>query len=373
MPRFFQHVEPGELQGKVTRLKYIDDVSDDELILYYFEDGTKCNKDYIGSTNETEESIKKFVMVELSGPTYQWQFMKKEVHADTSKMMRDDATGQVYEGVGPDVKLGGGPGTQNRSIEKIAKDGIRIEITAPRKNERYVPEADDNYCLSIKPELEHDTQSSVGTVVNNTVQSNVKHTVVQEPVKTVIEVDESSAEKNVIKTPVQTQTLQVTPSVQQSSYIVRKNAVSDLTIDLDNIKNDESIGKICFVADRVEVSYSVNELICLLNSNILNKLDNGGPEMDTSKENVLITNMIDKSKKKNCIITMNLTLSLPPKEVYDTIKSVYEEGLADEFVKCVTVRIPHNDLIESLSNGLTAYYNGTLTKKTQASTKKEDA
>ena len=219
MPRFFQHVEPGELQGKVTRLKYIDDVSDDELILYYFEDGTKCNKDYIGSTNETEESIKKFVMVELSGPTYQWQFMKKEVHADTSKMMRDDATGQVYEGVGPDVKLGGGPGTQNRSIEKIAKDGIRIEITAPRKNERYVPEADDNYCLSIKPELEHDTQSSVGTVVNNTVQSNVKHTVVQEPVKTVIEVDESSAEKNVIKTPVQTQTLQVTPSVQHP-YII---------------------------------------------------------------------------------------------------------------------------------------------------------
>lgn len=369
MARFFQHVEPGELQGKVTRLKYIDDISDDEFILFYFEDGTKCNKDYIGSVNETEDSIKKFVMVELTGPTNQWQFMKKEVHADVSKMMRDDATGQVYEGVGPDVKLGGGAGSQSRTIESVAKDGIRIEITAPRRNDRYVVDPDDNYCLSLRPELETSETSSVASPITKPV-------VVPKPKKTIVEVDDSSAEYDIEITgqtleakPVITNPVHEVPNV--GSYIVKKSTVSDLNVDLDNIQNDETIGNICFIVDGEEVSFSVSELKNLLtNKNVKPVVK----ETTQRSESALITNMIDKSKKKACTIAMNLTLNLPPKEVYDTIKTVYEDGMADEFVESVTFRIPYENLIESLSNGLSAYYNGTIpSKKTNSTVKKEDA
>ena len=66
--------------------------------------------------------------------------------------------------------------------------------------------------------------------------------------------------------------------------------------------------------------------------------------------------MIDKSKKKACKITMGITLELPPKEVYDTIKSVYEEGMTEQFVQSLTARIPQDSLLKSLANGLSSYY-----------------
>lgn len=52
MARFFQHLEPGDNIGKITRLKYIDDISDDELILYYFEDGSKCSSEFISFVDD---------------------------------------------------------------------------------------------------------------------------------------------------------------------------------------------------------------------------------------------------------------------------------------------------------------------------------
>lgn len=49
MALFYQHVDftQEETMGKVTKLKYIDDISDDEMILFYFEDGTHCSEDFI--------------------------------------------------------------------------------------------------------------------------------------------------------------------------------------------------------------------------------------------------------------------------------------------------------------------------------------
>lgn len=370
MPRFFQHVEPGEKQGKVTRLKYIDDVSDDELILYCFEDGTRCNKDFVGSVNETEESIKKFVMVELTGPTNQWSFMKKEVHADVSKMIRDEVTGQVYEAVGPDVKLSGGPGAQNRSIESVTKDDIRIEITPPRKQNRFVQEEDDQYCLSVNPQLEN---GSTNTVVQTPVVKQQKP--VSAPQKVIKEIDETTTEQKE-NIAVETVTLGTIAPVNglSSRYIIKQNTVSDLCIDLGQVKSDESIGKLTFRNGDKEYSYSVSELIAMFNTT--ERVNTGSTTSNIQEREVfegesdLIKNMIDKSKKKACTIAMNLTLNLPPKEIYDTIKSVYEEGLADEFVKSVTIRIPKTELYNSLSNGLNAYYSGTMAKKTTV--KKEE-
>ena len=60
---------------------------------------------------------------------------------------------------------------------------------------------------------------------------------------------------------------------------------------------------------------------------------------------------------------MNLKLELPPKEVYETIKSVYPEGMTDDFVKSLTERIPTSSLKESLSAGLNVYYSGGQIKK----------
>ena len=74
-------------------------------------------------------------------------------------------------------------------------------------------------------------------------------------------------------------------------------------------------------------------------------------------EDVLIKNMIDKSKKNKCKITMSLSLDIPPQEVYDTIKMVYEEGMADQFVKSLTARyLSQDNMLSAISSGLSAYY-----------------
>ena len=51
MAKFYQHMQPGETLGKITKLKYIDDISDDELIIYVFADNSKCSEAYIAEIN----------------------------------------------------------------------------------------------------------------------------------------------------------------------------------------------------------------------------------------------------------------------------------------------------------------------------------
>ena len=53
-----------------------------------------------------------------------------------------------------------------------------------------------------------------------------------------------------------------------------------------------------------------------------------------------------------------VSIPLPPKEVYGTIKDVYEEGMADQFVKSVTARISMDKLLESLADGMKKFYEG---------------
>ena len=66
--------------------------------------------------------------------------------------------------------------------------------------------------------------------------------------------------------------------------------------------------------------------------------------------------MIEKSKREICTIGLDIEMTLPPKEVYNTIKSVYPEGMAQEFVNSLSVRTSEEQLKEALSAGLTAFY-----------------
>ena len=83
------------------------------------------------------------------------------------------------------------------------------------------------------------------------------------------------------------------------------------------------------------------------------------------KEDILITNMIDKSKKKVYNIGVDIELELPPKEVYKTIKDVYPEGMSEHFVTSISRRMNNNTLKEALAKGLTDYYESTLSDNTK--------
>ena len=78
-------MQPGETLGKITRLKYIDDISDDELIFYVFEDKSKCSEEYIAEINSLDAFNGNYVMVELTDPLNAWTFEVKEFDLNKSK------------------------------------------------------------------------------------------------------------------------------------------------------------------------------------------------------------------------------------------------------------------------------------------------
>ena len=97
MPRIFQHIEKGaDNLGKVTRLKYIDDISDPDMTLYYFEDGTYCNSEFIAPYDTQEPLRMKKAMIEVASPNSLWKFKKRVVQFDTEQKPMVGADGQLY-------------------------------------------------------------------------------------------------------------------------------------------------------------------------------------------------------------------------------------------------------------------------------------
>lgn len=151
-------MQAGPSLGKVTKLKYIDDISDDELTIYVFEDETKSDEAYIAEINCMDAFNGRYMMVELTDPTNRWIFETKEFNLETTKTVMDDA-GNVYELPEPGIGINGehislsltDDGTaMSRSM---ATAGKRTDATPPRilKNKKVEPKED--YLLSLHPEL----------------------------------------------------------------------------------------------------------------------------------------------------------------------------------------------------------------------------
>ena len=99
-------MQPGETLGKITKLKYIDDISDDELTLYVFEDNTKCDESYIAEVNNMNAFNGRYMMTELSGPTNKWSFKTVEFNLNETKTVTGD-NGEVYEVPQPGISING--------------------------------------------------------------------------------------------------------------------------------------------------------------------------------------------------------------------------------------------------------------------------
>lgn len=354
--RFYQHIVPGDNLGKVTRLKYIDDISDDELILYYFEDGSKCSSEFIADVEDENPIRDMKVMATLAGPNYQWIFERKEVVDEKSPIMKAD-DGVMYEAPTPGTHLGGMG--QNRTVEKNVQEGIRTEVRPPRRPAKYTLPPIEDFLLSLHPELEYG-----GEVIES--KPVVKKTKQKPDMNSLQEIDETKEDNYIIddfdealsesveqkkavskKEPVN-ETVEETVIPVQTSVVQKTVQSTNAVIDIDSLMK---CNKVSVKMNGKTVDMSPAELVSHLTDRSSSKTASC-----IANEDVLIKNMIDKSKKKACKITMGITLELPPKEVYDTIKSVYEEGMTEQFVQSLTARIPQDSLLKSLANGLSAYY-----------------
>ena len=342
MPRFFQHIEPGDNLGKITKLKYIDDISDDDMILYFFEDGTFCNAEFIaGVMDDGDPIVDKKVMVELAGPQYSWQFIKKEVIPEVSKMVQNDGDGQIYEAVGPDVHLDNAVGGSTRTIEEIRQKSIKTDVVRPKKPFKFKQEPDDPYLLSEHPELENVKSAQDTSSANSLIPGVIKKKAKKKPV------EDYDFDRDEI----------VTEEKPKPVENRKKSLNMDIPkLNVDSITVSDGDWSVTMTKDEFKKRLMVSsEEIEKIKSEVVVKTPF---DERLSNEDVLIKNMIDKSKKKSATIRLNVSMELPPKEIYNTIRDVYEEGMADEFVKSVTARISMDNLLESLSSGMKKFYEG---------------
>ena len=346
-------------------MKYIDDITDDDMILYYFEDGTKCNPDMIAPVGYVVEDFEQVVrerkaMVELAGPNYAWSIMQKEVIPETSSVYVDEMTGERFEIVGRDVQSNGT--RDGATIDKVAQKHMRTELKLPPKPSRFTQEPNEDYMLSEHPELENAKPgvADASASVSNIFKKRSKK-VVQQPVADFdFDADETVNDQNVAPSDFQ--------EVQQDKTAVKIDArtavamkAKNLNISLDKLTvnnitvSDGDWSETLTIEElRKRLSISSDEVEQLRQT----AATKSPFEKCIDDEDVLVKNMIDKSKKKNAKIMLAVSIPLPPKEVYGTINDVYEEGMADQFVKSVTARISMDKLLESLADGMKKFYEG---------------
>ena len=346
MAKFYQHMQPGETLGKITKLKYIDDISDDELIIYVFADNSKCSETYIAEINSKDAFNGNYVMVELTDPLNDWKFEAKEINlTKTHKVIADD--GQEYEIPEPGVGINGehmsvsiSESGDARTVTNNSLAGKRTNAIPPIvKNVKVEPK--ENYLLSLHPELLDDKKNQEKDLSHSFTQIN-------KSVKSGIDEQRENIKQNnniKLESPVKTSVIE---TVKQAS----------ITINIKDILAENIYNKVNIITNNDNIEISIDDFINRLLSkpNIEKKQEDLSIYENNVQEDILIKNMIDKSKKIPCTIGVDITLELPPKEVYSTIRDVYPEGMSHDFVNSIARRMNINELKKSLAEGLISYY-----------------
>lgn len=361
MAKFYQHMQPGETLGKITRLKYIDDISDDELIIYVFEDKSKCSEGYIAEVNSTEAFNGNYVMVELTDPLNCWKFETKEINLNKTRTVVGD-DGLQYELPEPGIGINGehvslGLTQDGNPIASGANmlNGKRTDATPPRiiKNKQVEPK--ENYLLSLHPELLYDKSSNESLLSDTLNMKNKSNKVNKNNF-----IENTTSNKSTV--PVENKIFKKSNPI--TTNIVETIKHASITINLDDIVNNQEYDNIHIILNGKQEDLTIEEFI-----NKLTYIETPLKEIEETTvidvhhdEDILITNMIDRSKKKECTIGVDINLELPPKEVYQTIKNVYPDGMAENFVLSIAKRMNINTLKEALAMGLTSYYEMQETK-----------
>lgn len=338
--RYFQHLNSNDrfTFQKVTELDFIDDTG--EMTMYYFKDGSKCNKDFIAPVNAENILNKEFA--EVSSPSNAWVLKKVDPVAinDKPKAMKGK-DGVMYEA--PD--FGDYIGSGNHAKTRI--DVVYKPVTVSN----YVAPNDSDYYIGAESFESNEVEQPRQFNFNSTIE------------------DETPApqlkQENGIKT------VSTSNSNKSLPYVSESNGI--LQIDVRQILNSVSTVYLCF-DDGSTCELPINEFIenaitpkeekiveKVVEKEVVVKTSDTDIDLgvnDVDKE--MLNTMIDRSKKSEFEIDMDLTLSLPPTELYKMIKSAYPNDLHKGFVNIIANRMQVKELKSAVAEGLLAFYDDEL-------------
>lgn len=344
MSKLYQHifVQDEEHFGRVTKLKYIDN-SDPYLTLYVFDDGTKCNVEFIAPLNDSTAFDGHHVMAEVSSMTNIWKFNKKEIKAERRQTSFDENSSNNFEIPDPYMmeQIDGGLGRAQEASVNFASSRVRIESQPPKPVVAKDDESLDNYML-----IDADGKTRTFEDIEKTTKE--KPVAKKQEIKTTPKKDVEHTQAEAVeetKNPL----LIPTSQVQVPSY----------EINLDMLNNGAKIS-IILNGEKMEFETLTKFVEFLTKKNNDEFIDvNNKPEL------ALVKNMIDMSKKDEATVSLDITLQLPPKDIYDVIQKAYPAEMSESFVNLLANNISINDLRFAVAAGLSGFYNNTLTENAQ--------
>jgi len=378
MAKFYQHINSDDpLFQKTTKLLYVDD-SDPDLLLYVFDDGSKCSAEFVAKIDDMNANNGMYHMVEVESPVNIWRF--KSIELKPTNLNAKTADGQDVEVPDPYfVGLSGNNSQLNGG--GLVKEGIRWESRSPRPAVRPIDDINEYFGSYIKYAVENNVKINkdintdlVMKAMSGKLDEAIKNNASQPAINTV-PIEEPKIEPTTLKTsmPIGESAPEIKVNTPKKEPVsVFQETKKQLIINADELinSNDYDIVKLTFNGEEKEIDIKKFFTQAIEEQKVVEVQaethTSQGPvtlakddiEIDiiNTPEWELINNMINMSQKEECSIDIELILSLPPIDVYRLIKTAYPKGLSDAFVKTIANRMPIKELRLALAQGLLSYY-----------------
>ena len=378
MAKFYQHINSDDpLFQKTTKLLYVDD-SDPDLLLYVFDDGSKCSAEFVAKIDDMNANNGMYHMVEVESPVNIWRF--KSIELKPTNLNAKTADGQDVEVPDPYfVGLSGNNSQLNGG--GLVKEGIRWESRSPRPAVRPIDDINEYFGSYIKYAVENNVKINkdintelVMKAMSGKLDEAIKNNASQ-PAINAAPTEEPKIEQTILKTsmPIGESAPEIKANTPKKDPVsVFQETKKQLIINADELinSNDYDIVKVTFNGEEKEIDIKKFFTQAVEEQKVVEVQAEAptsqGPvtlakddiEIDiiNTPEWELINNMINMSQKEECSIDIELILSLPPIDVYRLIKTAYPKGLSDAFVKTIANRMPIKELRLALAQGLLSYY-----------------
>ena len=378
MAKFYQHINSDDpLFQKTTKLLYVDD-SDPDLLLYVFDDGSKCSAEFVAKIDDMNANNGMYHMVEVESPVNIWRF--KSIELKPTNLNAKTADGQDVEVPDPYfVGLSGNNSQLNGG--GLVKEGIRWESRSPRPAVRPIDDINEYFGSYIKYAVENNVKINkdintelVMKAMSGKLDEAIKNNASQ-PAINAAPTEEPKIGQTILKTsmPIGESAPEIKANTPKKEPVsVFQETKKQLIINADELinSNDYDIVKLTFNGEEKEIDIKKFFTQAVEEQKVVEVQAEAptsqGPvtlakddiEIDiiNTPEWELINNMINMSQKEECSIDIELILSLPPIDVYRLIKTAYPKGLSDAFVKTIANRMPIKELRLALAQGLLSYY-----------------
>lgn len=337
--RYFQHLNENDTNfQKVTTLDFID--NSEGFTMYYFKDGSKCNKQFIAPVNS--ETISGYEFAEISDMNNKWGL--KKVEPILSKEKPKTAVGNdgiIYEA--PDISDFGLPKPKTR-IDIIKKPFIINDYIEPDDAEYYYQNIINNK-----------EKEQVTTKVSKSFDFNDS--------TTIISAQKPESEFIILKD----------ADVVSQAYRLDKDGILHIKAK-DFLRNIKSVqidinGNICELStdDFIENAITPKEekvVEKVVEKEVLVKTSDTDIDLGVNNDQkTLIDNMINMSNKTEYSIDIEFALNLPPSSIYKLIKTAYPEEMAKGFINILANRMQVKELKSSVADGLLAFYDEDIAEE----------